>query len=53
MFSLSGQSNTWIFLSDFTFQNKLNMKNFTIKNKDNKISHTRENSLRNKVRGWT
>ena len=28
------------------------MKNFKIKNKDNKISHGRGNTLRNKVRGW-
>ena len=31
---------------------KLYMKNFKVKNKDNKISHGRGNSLRNKVRGW-
>ena len=28
------------------------MKNFKIKNKDNKISHGRGNSLRNKASGW-
>ena len=28
------------------------MKNFNIKNKDNKISQGRGNSLRNKVSGW-
>ena len=28
------------------------MKNFNIKNKDNKISQGRGNSLRNEVRGW-
>ena len=28
------------------------MKNFNVKNKDNKISHGRGNSLRNEVKGW-
>ena len=28
------------------------MKNFNIKNKDNKISLGRGNSIRNEVRGW-
>ena len=34
------------------FSRKLNIENFKIENKDNKISHGRGNSLRNKVRGW-
>ena len=39
------------FLSDFIHKNKT-LKNFKIKSKENKISHGRGNSLRNKVRGW-
>ena len=34
------------------FSRKLYLKNFNIKNKDNKISQGRGNSLRNEVRGW-
>ena len=34
------------------FSEKLNIKNFKIKNMDNKISRIIGNSLRNKVRGW-
>ena len=34
------------------FTKKLYMKNFNIKNTDNKISQGRGNSLRNEVRGW-
>ena len=39
-------------LRDFISRKKLNIKNFKIENKDNKISHGRGNSLSNKVRGW-
>ena len=40
------------FLRDFILQKKLYMKNFNIKNKDNKISQGRGNSVRNEVRCW-
>ena len=40
-----------VFFWGTLFFRKLYMKNFKIKNKDNKISHGRGNSLSNKVRG--
>ena len=40
------------FLRDFIHKKIITLKNFKIKNKENKISHGRGNSLRNKVRGW-
>ena len=42
----------YIFFWGTLFFRKLYMKNFKIKNKDNKISHENWNSLRNKVRSW-
>ena len=33
-------------------QKNKTLKNFKIKSKENKISHGRGNSLKNKVRGW-
>ena len=44
---------TGIFFEGLYFtKKKLYMKNFNIKNKDNKISQGRGNSLRNEVKGW-
>ena len=46
------QVKLFFFFEGLYFQEKLYLKNFNIKNKDNKISQGRGNSLRNEVRGW-
>ena len=40
------------FFEGLYFLRKLYLKNLNIKNKNNKISQGRGNSLRNEVRGW-
>ena len=39
----------WIFFEGLYSQKIKTLKNFKIKNKENKISHRRQNSLRNKI----
>ena len=44
--------NNHPFFEGLNSQKIKTLKNFKIKNKENKISHGRGNSLRNKVRSW-
>ena len=46
-------SSFFLFLFEVLYSQKIKtLKSFKIKSKENKISHGRGNSLRNKVRGW-
>ena len=49
---VAGVVGYFFFFEGLYFSKTLYMKNFNIKNKDNKISQGRGNSLRNEVRGW-
>ena len=42
----------YFFFEGLHSQKNKTLKNFKVKSKENKISHGRGNSLRNKVRGW-
>ena len=50
--SAPGEHLTIIFFEGLYSQKNKASKNFKIKSKENKISHGRGNSLRNKVRSW-
>ena len=49
VYELNKSNHIYIFRDFIHLSRKPDIKNFKIKNKDNKISHGRENFLRNKV----
>ena len=50
--TVRGFVDRYIFFEGLYFQENFILKTSTLKNKDNKISQGRGNSLRNEVRGW-